>query len=155
MKKQKIYLETTIFNYYFDTNRGIMHAATVKLFDEIKAGKYEPYTSDHVVEELLEASEPKQSEMLDLIKRYNVTVLPENSEATRLADLYVAEGIIPKKYSTDALHIAITTVNDLVWELAERGILSDKALWLKKLEEDSNSYWLARKTVAFLRNKGI
>jgi N-acetylmuramoyl-L-alanine amidase CwlA len=51
--------------------------------------------------------------------------------------------------------LEIITVNDLVWELAERGILSDKALWLKKLEEDSNTYWLARKTVAFLQSKGI
>ena len=49
----------------------------------------------------------------------------------------------------------ITTVNDIVWMLAERGILTDKALWLKKLEEDSNAYWLARKTVVFLRGKGV
>jgi len=49
----------------------------------------------------------------------------------------------------------ITTANDIVWELAQRGILTDKALWLKKLDEDSNAYWLARKTVAFLRAKGV
>ena len=57
--------------------------------------------------------------------------------------------------STPAAPKEITTVNDLVWELAERGILSDKPLWLKKLEEDQNAYWLARKTVAFLRSKGV
>ena len=49
----------------------------------------------------------------------------------------------------------ITTVNDIVWQLAHRGILSDRELWLKKLEEDQNAYWLARKTVAFLRGKGV
>ena len=49
----------------------------------------------------------------------------------------------------------ITSVNDIVWELAHRGILSDKDLWLKKLDEDANSYWLARKCVAFIRAKGI
>ena len=26
----------------------------------------------------------------------------------------------------------LTTVNDIVWELANRGIISDKELWLKK-----------------------
>jgi hypothetical protein len=31
----------------------------------------------------------------------------------RLADIYVTEGIIPQKYRTDALHIAIATVMDL------------------------------------------
>ena len=49
----------------------------------------------------------------------------------------------------------ITAVNDIVWELAHRGIISDKELWLKKLAEDSNAYWLAKKTVAFLRLKGL
>jgi N-acetylmuramoyl-L-alanine amidase CwlA len=49
----------------------------------------------------------------------------------------------------------LTTANDIVWELAARGILSDKALWLKKLTEDSNAYWLARKTVVFLQSNGV
>ena len=39
----------------------------------------------------------------------------------------------------------LTTVNDIVWELSQRGIITDKKLWLKKLEEDKNAYWLARK----------
>ena len=45
----------------------------------------------------------------------------------------------------------LTTVNDIVWELAERGIITDKNLWLKKLKEDENSYWLARKAVNSIR----
>ncbi len=39
--------------------------------------------------------------------------MPEDDETTRLARLYVSEGIIPEKYITDAVHIASTTVNDL------------------------------------------
>ena len=46
----------------------------------------------------------------------------------------------------------LTTVNDIVWELNHRGIISDTALWLKKLEEDQNAYWLARKTCNYLMN---
>lgn len=49
----------------------------------------------------------------------------------------------------------LTTVNDLVWELSHRGIIIDKQLWLKKLETDVNSYWLARKTVKYIREKGV
>ena len=45
----------------------------------------------------------------------------------------------------------LESVNDIVWELNERGIISDKALWLKKLETDKNSYWLARKCANFIR----
>ena len=49
----------------------------------------------------------------------------------------------------------LTSINDVVWELAHRGIITDKALWLKKLETDTNSYWLARKVANYLRNKGV
>ena len=45
----------------------------------------------------------------------------------------------------------LTTVNDIVWELANRGIITNKDLWLKKLEEDKDSYWLARKSANYIR----
>ena len=49
----------------------------------------------------------------------------------------------------------LTTVNDLVWELSHRGIIIDKQLWLKKLETDVNSYWLAMKTVKYIISKAM
>lgn len=45
----------------------------------------------------------------------------------------------------DSKAVELTTVNDIVWELNFMGVMSDKALWLKKLEQDTNAYWLARK----------
>lgn len=45
----------------------------------------------------------------------------------------------------------LCTANDIVWELANRGIITDKQLWMKKLELDNNSYWLARKCVNYIR----
>jgi hypothetical protein len=102
-----------MFNFYVDTDRGELHIDTVKLFKEIAAGKYESYTSDYVVDELKKAPAEKQAEMLKLLAEYNIPVLDMNDEADRLADIYVAEGIIPTKYKTDGLHIAIATVNDL------------------------------------------
>ena len=57
--------------------------------------------------------------------------------------------------SAPILSKELTSVNDIVWELAHRGIITDKQLWLKKLETDTNSYWLARKTVKYLREKGV
>ena len=70
-------------------------------------------------------------------------------EAVALA---IANGIIDgfglKKSITE-----LTTVNDIVWELANRGIISDKNLWLQKLEKDTDSYWLARKCVNYIISK--
>jgi hypothetical protein len=45
-----------------------------------------------------------------LVTDYGVTVLDPNDEIRRLADIYVENGIIPKNYATDALHIAAATV---------------------------------------------
>ena len=112
MKKQKIYLETTLFNYYFDTERDA-YKPTVKLFDEIKSGKFEAYTSSYVVDEIEKAFEPKRTSMLNLIKECKIILLPIEKEAERLAGLYIKEKIIPAKYEYDAIHIAIAVINEL------------------------------------------
>ena len=52
--------------------------------------------------------------------------------------------------TTKTTSTELTSVNDIVWELANRGIISDKDLWLKKLEEDKNAYWLARKCANYI-----
>ena len=49
----------------------------------------------------------------------------------------------------------LTSVNDIVWELKQRGIISETDKWLKKLQSDTDAYWLARKTVKFLRGKRV
>ena len=112
MRKPKIYLETTLFNFYFDTDRDA-HAATVKLFDEISAGKYEPFTSEAVLIELRKAPDEKRDKMITLISEMEIPVLEINAESERLADIYVRDGVIPVKYRTDGLHIALSAVNDL------------------------------------------
>ena len=112
MHKPRIYLETTMFNHYFDTDREA-HVATVKLFGEIKNGNYDAYTSLYVTDELGDAQEPKWSNMLALIKKYDIKVLDISDETSNLANLYVNEGIMPVKYIYDALHIACASVNDL------------------------------------------
>ena len=37
------------------------------------------------------------------------------------------------------------STNDIVWELAHRGIISDKELWLSKMTPNSPAYWLGYK----------
>lgn len=48
----------------------------------------------------------------------------------------------------------LTTVNNIVWELEYRGILTNKPLWLKKLDEDENAYYLAKGCVNYIRRMG-
>jgi hypothetical protein len=102
-----------MFNYYFDTDRDA-HADTVTLFEECAAGAFEPFTSQYVVEELEATPDAvKREKMLSLIERYGIVVLDLNDDAVRLADIYVAEGVIPERFRTDGVHIAMAAVNDL------------------------------------------
>jgi len=113
MEKLKIYMETTMFNYYFDEDRGNAHRYTIKLFEMIKKGIFEAYTSTYVTDELVSAQKEKRDKMLELIDEYGITILRGNDEVKRLGDMYIDEGIIPVGYHTDALHIATATVYDM------------------------------------------
>ena len=113
MRKQKVYLETTLFNHYFDDDRGLAHTSTVALFKEIAAGKYAAFTSDYVVNELEDAPIEKRGKMIGLIEEYDITVIALDAEAEQLAEVYVEQGVIPLKYRTDGIHIAVAAVNDL------------------------------------------
>ena len=113
MRVPKIYLETSVFNFYFADDAPDKRQDTLKLFEEIKAGLYVPYTSAYVLQELIRAEEPKQSQMVSLIGEYEMRFLEQSGIIRILAGQYVSEGIIPAKHLTDALHIATATVNDL------------------------------------------
>jgi len=108
----KLYLETTMFNYYFDTERD-GHTDTVRLFEAIGRGEYEGYTSEYVTLELKRAKEPKRSEMLSLINKYGITLLDFEDEAIRLANLYVDYKIIPQRKLLDGAHIGIASYHNL------------------------------------------
>jgi hypothetical protein len=101
VRKLKIYLETSLFNFYVDESRGIDHKNTVKLFKEIAEGKYEAFTSTYVTDELEKAQGRKRDEMLDLMPKYGIAVLGASKEIERIADIYLAERVIPQRYRTD------------------------------------------------------
>ena len=51
----------------------------------------------------------------------------------------------------------LTTANDIVWELGYRGIVTDTKGMLKEMNENPGGrlYWLARKMLNYIRQKGI
>jgi predicted nucleic acid-binding protein len=129
MKVSKIYLESTLFNYYFDEDRDA-HADTVTLFEECAAGKFEPYTSDYVVKEIEGAPAEKRDKMLALLNQYDITVLEATDETDSLADRYISEGALPRGSLTDACHIAAAAVNelDMIVSLNFRHIVKEKTI---------------------------
>ena len=112
IKKIRLYLETTVFNYYFDADRD-GHYDTVRMFEAIGAGEYEAYTSEYVMIELRDAKDPKKSNMLGLTEKYSITILDIDAESERMTDLYIKNGVIPANYRIDASHIASASVHEL------------------------------------------
>jgi len=112
MDKQKVYLETTMFNYFFNKTKEAQPAA-IAFFEAIGSGQFEGFTSTYTYDELDKAPEPRRTNMLNLIEKYRITVLDTSDEIIRLAENYIANNIIPKRKIMDALHIAIASVNGM------------------------------------------
>jgi len=114
MRVPRVYLETTIFNFIFADDAPDKKADTLKLFEEIKEGRYEPHTSFVVIDEINKtANTQKRESMLSLINEYDIGVLEDDAEFDVLADTYVRENIIPLKYRDDALHIAVAAITEM------------------------------------------
>ena len=136
MEKPKIYLETTMFNFPFADDAPQYQADTLRLFEEIKAGKFQPYTSEYVIRELdATTNEDKRTRMKKLIEDYGVIFLEQCDEAERLASVYIAEEAVKPSYPADALHIAAATVYklDFIVSLNFQHILRRKTIELTEL----------------------
>ena len=109
----KLFIETTVFNFYLEGKQGKKQKDAMRLFEEIAKCKYEAYSSEEVLRELQKATADKYEPMLCLYGQYIKETIVTSSKARLLAELYIDKGIIPRKYLTDALHIAMSTVNNL------------------------------------------
>ena len=109
----KLYLESTIFNFYFLEKESQKKEDTRKLFEAIGKGKYIAYTSEYVINELALANPLKREMMKKLLENNVRNIIFFREEIDALAGAYVEKGIIPLKYLTDAKHIAAATVCNL------------------------------------------
>jgi hypothetical protein len=115
----KIYLETTMFSFYYEDREYGKYpkykAQARQIFDRIKAGGYEPYTSTLATDEIdNEKNQEKRENMWRLVSDCGIRVLPaDDDEVKRLAGLYIQEGAVSPAWETDAAHIAVTTFNGL------------------------------------------
>ena len=114
MKKiPKLFIETTVFNFYFEGKHGQKQQDAVRLFEEIAKGRYEAYTSEEVFSELEKVSLSKFNKIKALSEKYIKRTLETSQETKRIAGVYIKKGIIPAKSIKDALHIACAVVNNL------------------------------------------
>jgi hypothetical protein len=107
--KQKVYIDTSVIGGCFDSE---FEEWSNTLFDDFISGKRIAMISDITLDELSDAPEHVQ-ENFRKIPEDNVEIIISDNESRKLADLYVLEGAVSKKFYEDALHIAISTISQV------------------------------------------
>jgi len=111
MKKETLYLDTSVPSAYYDKRDKLIQKETIYFFKE-KLKRYEVYISEVTVAELHRTKLPsKRKQLLRLVE--GMTILPKTESSEKLADLYTKKKIIPLKYRSDAVHIAIAALKGI------------------------------------------
>jgi hypothetical protein len=115
MKKTKIYLDTTIINFIYADDAPDYKNDTIAFFEKlVKPNIVEVYISDVVLEEINKTQNiDKRNKLMEEVKKYDLQFVDIHPEALRLADIYLAEKIIPANKIEDARHIGISTVSEM------------------------------------------
>ena len=113
MRKLKLYLETSVWNFFFADDAPEKMDITKEFFDSVQKGFYEIYVSEVVFREINNAPEDKNDKLAKLIEQYAPIKLDTIEEAEKLANIYLDKKIIPEAKKDDALHIGIATVFEM------------------------------------------
>ncbi|MCK4613473.1 MAG: PIN domain-containing protein [Thermoplasmata archaeon] len=110
MKKLKIYLDTSVFSAYFDERDIFRMNLTIEFWKELE--NHDRYISTVVREELSAITDENLLQKLSDLTG-NFKVLEIDAETENLADIYLKEGVIPRKELNDAIHLASSTINEI------------------------------------------
>lgn len=105
--KKRIYIDTSVIGGCYDDEFKLW---SDKLFQEIRIGKKIAVISDITLKELEEAPGHVRNVLVNIPKT-RIEYVFNDPDSESLADLYIREGAVTKKYKEDALHIALATIN--------------------------------------------
>ena len=100
-----VYAETSVYGACFD--QGFSESSRA-FFQQVRERRFQLFTSAIVEEELEPAPEPVRALFAELDGVTSVLALTEEALAVR--DAYLRAGILSPKWTTDALHVAISSV---------------------------------------------
>ena len=103
----RIYVDTSVLGGCFDPE---FKEWSEKLIGEFVSGLKKAVISDLTLREIEEAPE-EIKEIERKIPEPNKEYVILDKEAEKLANLYIKEKVVSKKYIVDAQHIAIATIN--------------------------------------------
>ncbi|MBS3906246.1 MAG: hypothetical protein KGZ49_04325 [Syntrophaceae bacterium] len=80
MKKPQLYIETSVWNFYFADDAPEKREITLRFFDKVKQDEYEIFISDAVIAEIGRANDEKRQLLLNITKEYNPKRMIINEE---------------------------------------------------------------------------
>ena len=113
MKKLKLYLETSVWNFYFADDAPEKKEATMQFFEQVERGEYEIFISDMVFREIDRATEEKRTALTELIVKYQPKELEMTDEVLKLANIYLHEVALPERAVDDSRHVALATIYEM------------------------------------------
>jgi|SRR3989338_2517051 len=111
MEKPKAYIETTVPNFYFDfKNQSPEKKVETVFFWDKRLSGFDARTSFAMIRELEATPDAAwRAKLLELAKP--LPLLEVTQEIISLAEKYVEGGLIPRGYSADAVHLAVSTIH--------------------------------------------
>jgi hypothetical protein len=105
---QRVYIDTSVIGGCFDKE---CKTWSNLLIEEFLSGQKIAIISDVTIDEIQDAPKPLQDKLEEIIKCDYKELIASDLEALELAELYILEGAVSKKFYEDALHIAMATIN--------------------------------------------
>ena len=113
MKRESLYLDTSVPIAYYDVRAKERSDATIRFWRDVLPD-YKVYISEFTVRELDNTKDKTLKRKLrKLVKNYRE--LKSNNKIRNLANTYIERGIFPEKYLDDALHVAIATYYEICY----------------------------------------
>jgi len=112
MRKLKIYLDTSVISHLDAPDTPDKQADTLQLWEEIKAGLYDVYISDVVIEEIEKNVEEKKERLTNYLAEIDYTRISIIDDIRKYAAELNKLGILSDKHIADCLHIGAAVVSD-------------------------------------------
>lgn len=106
MRKQKIYLDTSVVSYLYQEDAPEKMKDTLKLWEILKRGRYEVCISNIVMNEIYECGEEKLCILLEYLNQIDYTMVMVDEDTIELAGKFIDFGILRQKSFDDCQHIS-------------------------------------------------
>jgi len=111
MKKETLYLDTSVISAYYDKRTKDRQAATIRFWKEILPN-YQVYISEITVEELGDTKDEILRKNLNKLIQH-LKVLKINPKIRDLAKTYIERNVFSERYMDDALHVAVASFYEI------------------------------------------